>query len=382
MSAAKIVIFSALYMPHLGGVEKFSQSIAAELSKTDQAVVFCMNTEKQLPFFVREGNVDVCYLPCFPLLNGRFPVPKLAAIRFLNEWFRHNRADFGIVQCRFYLLSLLGCRILDRCKIPFIQIEHGAGVITMSSPIVDRVWHWYDNYLTKLEKRIPHDFYAVSYAGLKWLEQYGIHGVGVISNSIAPQDFTEARQHPGTWKQSHGIPEHKLIITFSGRVMKEKGVLDLLEAFDRLQRKDLLLVIAGDGDQRLTSAWQNREDILFTGQLSFSEIPALLTDTDIYCLPSHFIEGKPTGVLEAGMCGNAVIVTASGGSLEIVPDNDHGRLIEAGDTEALTKALQELIDDPVERARIGKNLKQRVLENFTWEIAADKVREAMQKSRS
>lgn len=377
MSQAKIVIFSALYMPHLGGVEKFSQSIAAELSKTDQVTVFCMNTENQHPEIIREGNVEVHFLPCFSLQKGRFPVPKLSAVRSVREWFKRNQVDFGIVQCRFYLLSLLGCEILHRHRIPFIQIEHGAGDVVMPDPIVNQIWHFYDCLLTKREKKIPHDYYAVSHAGLKWLEHYGIHGVGVISNSIAPQDFTNALQHPGTWKREHGISEDSILITFSGRIMQEKGVTDLLEAFDRLQKENLYLVIAGEGDRRLVRSWEGRENILFPGQIPFSKIPSLLADTAIYCLPSHFVEGKPTGVLEAGMCGNAVVVTASGGSLEIVPDNDHGRLIPSGDIDALTEAVQELVDDPDERKRVGENLHQRVMENFTWQIAADVVRSAM-----
>lgn len=377
MSQAKIVIFSALYMPHLGGVEKFSQSIAAELSKTDQVTVFCMNTENQHPEIIREGNVEVHFLPCFSLQKGRFPVPKLSAVRSVREWFRKNQVDFSIVQCRFYLLSLLGCEILHRHGIPFIQIEHGAGDIVMPDPIVNRIWHFYDRLLTQLEKKIPHDYYAVSYAGLKWLEHYGIHGVGVISNSVAPQDFTDALQHPGTWKREHGIAEDSILITFSGRIMQEKGVTDLLEAFDRLRGENLYLVAAGEGDRKLICPWEGRENILFPGQIPFSEIPSLLADTAIYCLPSHFVEGKPTGVLEAGMCGNAVVVTASGGSLEIVPDNDHGRLVPSGDIDALTEAIRDLVDDPDERKRVGENLHQRVMENFTWQTAADAVRTAM-----
>ncbi|MBQ6504386.1 MAG: glycosyltransferase family 4 protein [Flexilinea sp.] len=377
MSQAKIVIFSALYMPHLGGVEKFSQSIAAELSKTDQVTVFCMNTENLSPEIIREGNVEVHFLPCFSLQKGRFPVPKLSAVRLVRDWFRDNQVDFGIVQCRFYLLSLLGCEILHRHQIPFIQIEHGAGDVMMPNPVVDRVWHLYDRLLTEREKKIPHDFYAVSHAGLKWLEHYGIHGVGVISNSVAPQDFTEGLRHPGTWKREHEIPENSLLITFSGRIMREKGVTDLLDAFDRLRGDKLYLVIAGEGERKLVRSWEGRENILFPGQIPFSEIPYLLADTAIYCLPSHFIEGKPTGVLEAGMCGNAVVVTASGGSLEIVPDNDHGRLVPAGDIDALTEAIQGLVDDPDERKRIGENLHARVMQRFTWQTAADAVRAAM-----
>lgn len=379
MSQAKIVIFSALYMPHLGGVEKFSQSIAAELSKTNRVTVFCMNTENQSPEICREGNVEVHFLPCFSLQKGRFPVPKPAAVRQLRRWFQTNSVDFGIVQCRFYLLCLLGCEILHRHRVPFIQIDHGAGDIVMPNQAVNWVWHIYDRLLTRREKHIPHDFYAVSYAGLKWLEHYGIHGVGVISNSVAPSDFADALQHPGPWRRAHGIPDDAILVTFSGRIMQEKGVVDLLEAFDRLENDNLYLVIAGEGDMKLVRPWAGRQNILFTGQLPFSEIPYLLTDTDVYCLPSHFVEGKPTGVLEAGMCGNAVVVTASGGSLEIVPDNDYGRLVPAGDIDALTRALRELVSDPDERKRVGRNLRERVMEKFTWETAADAVRQAMRR---
>ena len=113
MSKPRIAIFSALYMPHLGGVEKFSQSIAAELSKDSQVTVFCMNTENQ-PGFLREGEVSVFFLPCFPLQKGRFPVPKPSALRIIEEQIRKEPPDFAIVQCRFYLLSWHACRLLHR----------------------------------------------------------------------------------------------------------------------------------------------------------------------------------------------------------------------------------------------------------------------------
>ncbi len=376
MSRRRIVLFSALYMPHLGGVEKFTQSISAELSKDSQVTVFCMNTEDQ-PAVKKEGEVTVYFLPCFPLQKGRFPIPKPSALRIIREKLSEIRPDFAIVQCRFYLLSYYACYILNKKGIPFIQIEHGAGDIGMQNPIVNWVWHCYDRILTALEKRIPHDYYAVSYAGLRWLEHYEIKGVGVISNSIRPQDFTDAVNSAGTWRKAHNIPDNAVIITFSGRIMRDKGILDLLEAFEQLSGEDLYLVVAGGGDMKLIQPWQGRERILFLGQIAFSEIPHLLADTQIYCLPSHFIEGKPTGVLEAGYCRNAVISTDSGGTTEIIPDERYGKLIPAGDIPALTAALQFYIDHPEERRQAGINLKQYIQENFTWETAAKAVYAAM-----
>lgn len=379
MAEKQIVIFSALYMPHLGGVEKFSQSIAAELAKNSRVTVFCMNTEKQ-PERIQEGRVEVHFLPCISLLNGRFPVPTPSAIHIISDWFKHNSVDFGIVQCRFYLLSLIGCRTFAKHKIPFIQIEHGAGEVFMPNPAVRLVWDAYDHLLNYLEKRIPHDYYAVSHAGLKWLEHYGIHGSGVISNAIDPADFEDALREPGTWRQKKQIPEKALIITFTGRVMKEKGVLDLLNAFDRLKSdQSLFLVIAGDGDMKLAEPWVDRKDILFAGHVPFTEIPSLLADTAIFCLPSHFTEGKPTGVLEAGCCETAVIASNSGGTKEIIPDERFGKLIPSKDIDALADALQELINDAQKRTMMGKNLRERVLEQFTWKTSAKAVYKAMRK---
>ena len=302
-----------------------------------------------------------------------------SALRTIAEKLREIRPDFAIVQCRFYLLSCYACFILNKNGIPFIQIEHGAGDIVMQNPVVNWLWHCYDRVLTAFEKRIPHDYYAVSHAGLRWLEHYGIHGLGVISNSISPQDFNDAVDHPGTWRKAHNIPENAVIITFSGRIMPDKGIIDLLKAFEQLSGDDLYLVVAGGGDMKLIQPWQGREKILFLGQIDFSEIPNLLADTQIYCLPSHFIEGKPTGVLEAGYCRNAVISTNSGGTTEIVPDERYGKLIPAGDIPALTDALQFYADHPEERRRAGSNLREYVRENFTWETAAKAVYAAMER---
>ena len=372
MRQRKIAIFSALYMPHLGGVEKFSQSLAAELSKDSQVTVFCMNTEKQ-PDFIQEGSVSVHFLPCFSPWEGRFPIPKLSALRAVYKYLRQDPPDFAIVQCRFYPLSYYACLLLHRFKIPFIQIDHGAGDLVVANPIVNWVWHRYDAFVTNSEKKLPHEFYGVSHAGLRWLEHYGIRGSGVISNSINPNDFTEALRTPDKWRKAHGIPNEAILITFCGRIMREKGILDLLEAFSRLRGDNLYLAVAGGGDMELIKPWRENEKILFTGQIDFHEVTELLAGTQIYCLPSRFIEGKPTSVLEAGYCRNAGVSSNSGGTTEIIPDENYGILVPSGDTDALTEALQSLIDDPEKRKQMGENLHQRIMENFTWEKAAQTV---------
>ena len=376
MAARRVVIFSALYMPHLGGVEKFSQSIAAELSTDCEVTVFCMNTESR-PEFVKEGSVSVYYLPCVPMQKGRFPVPKPAAYRRVREWFEANEADFAIVQCRFYLLSEWAVRFLAKKGIRYIQIEHGAGDVVMPNKLVDFIWHTYEKALTESEKRFPHEWFGVSQASIRWLKHYGITGRGVISNSVKPADFTDALANRGSWRREHGIPEDALIISFSGRIMVDKGILELTQAFDRLRGDDLHLVIAGGGDMDLLEPWQGRENIHILGQVDFKDIPRIMVDSQIFCLPSRFIEGQPTSLLEAGYCGCAVTATANGGITEVIPSEEYGLLIQTGDVDGLTEALQSLIDDPEKRERLGANLQARVREHYTWATAAAKIRAVM-----
>ena len=376
MAARRVVIFSALYMPHLGGVEKFSQSIAAELSNDCEVTVFCMNTESR-PEFVKEGSVSVYYLPCIPMQKGRFPVPKPAAYRRVREWFASNEVDFAIVQCRFYLLSEWAVRFLAKKGIRYIQIEHGAGDVVMPNKVVDFIWHTYEKALTESEKRFPHEWFGVSQASIRWLKHYGITGRGVISNSVKPADFTDALANRGAWRREHGIPEDALIISFSGRIMVDKGILELTQAFDRLRGEELHLVIAGGGDMDLLEPWQGRENIHILGQVDFKDIPRIMADSQIFCLPSRFIEGQPTSLLEAGYCGCAVTATANGGITEVIPSEEYGLLIQTGDVDGLTEALQSLIDDPEKRERLGANLQARVREHYTWATAAAKIRAVM-----
>ena len=376
MAARRVVIFSALYMPHLGGVEKFSQSIAAELSTDCEVTVFCMNTESR-PEFVKEGSVSVYYLPCIPMQKGRFPVPKPAAYRRVREWFASNEVDFAIVQCRFYLLSEWAVHFLAKKGIRYIQIEHGAGDVVMPNKLVDFIWHAYEKALTESEKRFPHEWFGVSQASIRWLKHYGITGRGVISNSVKPADFTDALANRGSWRREHGIPEDALIISFSGRIMVDKGILELTQAFDRLRGDDLHLVIAGGGDMDLLEPWQGRENIHILGQVDFKDIPRIMADSQIFCLPSRFIEGQPTSLLEAGYCGCAVTATANGGITEVIPSEEYGLLIQTGDVDALTEALQSLINDPEKRERLGANLQARVREHYTWATAAAKIRAVM-----
>lgn len=142
-------------------------------------------------------------------------------------------------------------------------------------------------------------------------------------------------------------------VLFLSRFIKEKGVFELLEAFDRIHARhpDLRLVLAGDGPERMAAEqWvknQNLERcVAFTGYLRGADKARILNDSDIFILPSHE-EGCPVSLLEAMAAGLAVIVTPVGGIPDIIEDGANGILLRSSDPAEIAAAIQKLIKDQV-----------------------------------
>ena len=92
-------------MPHLGGVEKYSHSLARTLTADYEVHVFCMNTES-VPSESRDGDIFIHALPCGGFFKGRLPVPTPKAIRRTKQIFRETGFGFGINHTRLYPFHL------------------------------------------------------------------------------------------------------------------------------------------------------------------------------------------------------------------------------------------------------------------------------------
>ena len=138
-----------------------------------------------------------------------------------------------------------------------------------------------------------------------------------------------------------------------GRLSSQKGHLALLEAFARLDRPDVSLVLAGDGefreliDARIASlGLQGR--VRVTGWIGSDEVRRLITQSTIIVQPS-LAEGLPVVLMEALAQGRPVISTYIAGIPELVENGKTGWLVPAGDSDALAKIMEVALDTPAER---------------------------------
>ena len=154
-------------------------------------------------------------------------------------------------------------------------------------------------------------------------------------------------------------------VMFAGTVEPRKNLPALLEAFGRLDRRDVDLVLAGpEGWNEDVGAAIGRLDgrVRTLGFLPRSELVALLAGADVFCYPS-IQEGFGLPVLEAMAQGTAVVTSAGTATSEVAGDT--GVLVDPRDVDAIAHALERLLDDPVERKRIGVEGQVRAA-TFTW----------------
>ena len=112
-------------------------------------------------------------------------------------------------------------------------------------------------------------------------------------------------------------------------------------------------------------AWNGKDGIEWWGRRD--DIPAVLDQADIVCLPSYR-EGLPKSLLEAAACGLPIVTTDTPGCREVVTDGDNGFLVPVKDAIALALALRKLIVDSDLRRHMGKRSRARALAEFSQEI--------------
>ena len=102
-------IFSAQFLPHMGGVENYTYRLAKELVKKGNEVTVVTSNVERVKSFEKLDGVTVLRVPCWNLMAGRFPVLKPDRVFWkMNRWLFQKKYDLVIVNTRFYVHSLYG----------------------------------------------------------------------------------------------------------------------------------------------------------------------------------------------------------------------------------------------------------------------------------
>lgn len=180
--------------------------------------------------------------------------------------------------------------------------------------------------------------------------------------------------------QAESIREEGCItFCFVGRIVGDKGINELVEAFLKLVSEfpACRLILVGDFEEKLDPVMPVVRQIIFENeQIVFAgwqdDIRPYLAASDVFVFPSYR-EGFPNVVLQAGAMGLPCIVTDINGSNEIVHDRVNGLIIPPHDKDALWKAMKIMITDETIRREMGDRARNIIINRYDRHLIWDEI---------
>lgn len=164
---------------------------------------------------------------------------------------------------------------------------------------------------------------------------------------------------------------NKFTFLFVGRIVKDKGINELVEAFMQVRKNaKARLILVGSFEDNLdpiNDITRNQifkcDDIIYAGPQYGKDLLAYYAASDCFVLPSYR-EGFPNTVLEAGAMDLPSIVTDINGSREIIENGKNGLIIQSKNTDELTNAMTQMIKDSEMREKMAKEARPMIESRF------------------
>lgn len=162
---------------------------------------------------------------------------------------------------------------------------------------------------------------------------------------------------------------------FLGRIVPEKGIHCLIDAFKQMSTDKKLVIAGGSSDtesymKELKEAAKDDERIIFTGFVQGKILDELYSNAYIYTLPSD-LEGMPLSLLEAMSYGNCCLVSNIPECAEVVEDK--AVIFKKGNVRELKEKLQQLCDNPNEVGKYKKQASDFICDKYNWNDVVDKT---------
>lgn len=364
----RVALIRNSYSYDVGGAEIFPVNLAKLLSPDDYEP-FILSANRKTQKIASAAGFKAVHSPWWSFQNFSglgvflFPVYLLWVI-VLTVWyflfFLRNRIDVVHPQSRDdFIAATFAAKILhkkvvwtDHADLKYIYMNHKT---------------WYKNPVGKLvylASKLADHVTIISFSESKLIEEslgrklpvnYTVIYIGVADN----------------YKPSKRKGD-KLVLVSTSRLVKAKGIGELIEAFKLINNTHVVLKLYGDGPDAayFKSLASGVKNIEFLGHVD--DVIQVLRNADVLVHPSYH-EGFGLSLVEAEMCGLPIIACNVGSIPEIVKDGVSGILVQPRSTKDLAEAMSLLAKSPKLRTSMGQAGRQIFLDNFQFDkIVAEK----------
>jgi len=275
----------------------------------------------------------------------------------LDQWNFHKVSDINVdmailnptIENRAFFREALFAKQLIRKEIPFIAFFHA----------------WNDDFEKKITEKYTKFF----------LSSYG-HAIKIITLSIEAKEKMIEWGYKGEVVVETTVVDSRLIKNFSleekikkqdlskkvqilflARMEKEKGIFELIDAFQKLYLtfSNIELVLAGKGTayEDVVAYVSTLKGIRLVGHIEGEEKAKLFKESDIYCMASYS-EGLPVSILEAMAFGLPIITTSVGGLKDFFMEDKMGYISKVKDRDDLERVISKLLNNHEKLVSMGQ----------------------------
>ncbi|MES1256730.1 MAG: glycosyltransferase family 4 protein [Acidobacteriota bacterium] len=383
MNALRVVILTTYFRPIVGGVESTAERLARYLQAEGCAVrVVTKRVTSDLPDV--EG-MDGFVVQRIGPGGQRSGAGKWRIVPAAFTWLVLHAVSYDVVCCIDYrgigIAALLAKAITGR---PVVLQAQTTGVLSAANAVA-LLGRWHvapggaiARLVTWPFRRVYRsaDAYAcISHEIGQEASRVGIEAqrIHYLPNAVDMRNFRPPTVDERRAKRAElAIPPGVVVCLFVGRLSREKGPMDLMDAWRLLATDKAILLVAGpdmgghawdEGPSARAYVQQHNlsASVRFLG--SIADVASLLRVADLVVQPSHF-EALGLSAIEALATGIPVVASAVGGLLDFIVDNDNGILHLPHKPSALAACLRALIDDPALRQRLAARARPSVIDVY------------------
>ena len=209
-----------------------------------------------------------------------------------------------------------------------------------------------------------------------FLDTYG-RKTHFIPNGITKHNIREAK----IIKEKYNLEKGSYIL-FLARIVPEKGLEYLIDAYNQI-KTDKKLIIAGGGShtdrylKEIIEKVKNNKQIIMTGFVQGKELEELYSNCYLYCLPSD-IEGMPLSLLEAMSFGCNCLVSDIEENKQVI--GKYGFTFKKSDVHSLKKQLEYILNNDIKNDK--NEIREYTLEKFNWDKVTKMNEEVYKKGKT
>lgn len=382
----KILIFSLMYIPRVGGAEVAIKEITDRISQDKYEFhMITVGGNTKLPSVEQVGNILVHRISLFkqeaPKTSDFFTYPMA-----FNKWYFQFVAYFKARKLHkkysydgVWAVMAQGGGIpaglfkLTLKKISYIlTLQEGLTAHAMKTKMLPL----YPLYVQAFKRADA--LQAISQYLASFGKSMGFKGEPrVIPNGVDYALFTKSISSESVirLKKEYGIQNGEKILIHTGRFVEKNGIADIIKTLPRLSsHTKLLLVGEGPCESRLRDLAQRegvKSRVIFAGHKSYHDLPEYYTISDIFIRPS-LSEGFGNVFVEAMAAGIPVIGTDVGGIKDFLKEGKTGWVCSPHDTHCIANKVHYILN-PHNKERVEKvllNAKKMVQDRYDWDTIA------------